>query len=87
MLAVLKLVLSASIVSFCSWFAGKKPVLAGLIVALPLTSMLSLLFSYAEYRDMAKINEFAKSIFVFVPLSLFSSSHFLCISGLRLALH
>ncbi len=70
MLVAIKLVLSASIITFASWLAGRKPILAGLIVALPLTSMLSILFSYAEYRDMAKVNEFAKSIFVFVPLSL-----------------
>jgi hypothetical protein len=70
MLFAIKLVLSASIISFASWLAGRKPLLAGFIVALPLTSMLSLLFSYAEYRDMEKINQFAKSIFLFVPLSL-----------------
>ncbi len=70
MLIALKLILSATIISFCSWLAGKKPILAGLIVALPLTSMLTILFAYAEHRDMAKINQFAKSIFTFVPLSL-----------------
>ena len=67
---VLKIVLSSVILVAASWLAGKNPVLAGFIIALPLMSMLSLLFSYAQYRDMEKINEFANSILVAVPLSL-----------------
>ncbi len=70
MLFVLKFCLSAFIISFASWLAGKKPVLAGLIVALPLISILSIFFAYMEHRDMNKINEFATSIFIAVPLSL-----------------
>ena len=50
--------------------AGKKPVLAGFLVALPLTSILALSWAYAEHRDMAKVNQFAVSILVAVPLSL-----------------
>ena len=70
MLFALKLIFSSVIISFCSWLAGRKPVLASFIIALPLTSMLSILFSYAEYKDMGRAAEFAKGIFVFVPLSL-----------------
>lgn len=58
------------LIACASWLAGRKPVLAGFIIALPLTSMIAILFSYAEYRDMDKINAFARSIFVVVPLSL-----------------
>ncbi len=58
------------LIAYASWLAGKKPVLAGFIIALPLTSILGILFAYAEHRDMAKINQFASSIFVAVPLSL-----------------
>ncbi len=50
--------------------AGRKPWLAGLIVALPLTSLLSLTWAYIEHRDMQKVNDFALSILVAVPLSL-----------------
>jgi hypothetical protein len=53
-----------------SWLAGRNAILAGFIIALPLMSMLAILFSYFQYRDMAKINEFAVSILVAVPLSL-----------------
>ena len=67
---ILKVVFSAVILVSASWLAGKNPVLAGFIIALPLMSMLSILFSYIQYRDMAKINEFAVSILVAVPLSM-----------------
>lgn len=33
-------------------------------------SMLSIIFSYLEYRDMQKIDQFAVSILAAVPLSL-----------------
>ena len=67
---LIKVILSGVVIAFASWLAGKKPILAGFIIALPLMSMLSILFSYWQYRDMAKINEFALSILVAVPLSL-----------------
>lgn len=70
MIIFLKTVVAGLLISFASWLAGKKPVLAGFIIALPLTSVIAILFSYAEYRDMDKINRFAQSIFVAVPLSL-----------------
>ena len=66
----IKIVLSGILIAYASWLAGRNPVLAGFIIALPLMSILSILFSYAEYRDMAKINQFALSILVAVPLSL-----------------
>jgi hypothetical protein len=65
-----KVLISALIVACASWLAGRKPVVAGFIVALPIISMLSILFSYLEYRDMERVNQFAVSILVAVPLSL-----------------
>jgi len=70
MFFILKILLSGLVIAFASWLAGKKPILAGFIVALPLMSILSIVFSYAQYRDMEKINQFALSIFAAVPLSL-----------------
>lgn len=67
---VIKTFLSGVLIAFASWLAGRKPVLAGFLIALPLMSTLSILFSYLEYRDMEKINQFAVSILVAVPLSL-----------------
>lgn len=70
MFFVVKVLISGFIISFASWLAGKKPVLAGFIVALPLISLMSIVWSYWQYRDMQKVNEFAVSILVATPLSL-----------------
>lgn len=67
---IAKTVLSGVIIAGASWLAGRRPVLAGFIIALPLMSILAILFSYLEYRDMGKINQFAVSILTAVPLSL-----------------
>ena len=69
-LFAMKVLIAGIVIAFTSWLAGQKPTLAGFIVALPLTSALSILLSYLEYRDMDKINQFAISIVVSVPLSL-----------------
>lgn len=70
MLFLIKILISGAIIAYASWLAGRNSVLAGFIVALPLVSILSIVLSYLEYRDMEKINQFAVSILVAVPLSL-----------------
>ncbi len=70
MLFAFKIAVSATIIAFASWLSGKRPELAGFIVALPLITLLVLPFSYAEYQDAEKTARFAQSIFVAVPLSL-----------------
>ncbi len=70
MLFAAKILISSIIIAFSSWLAGRKSLLAGFIVALPITSILSILFAYLQYRDMQKMNEFATSILISVPLSL-----------------
>ena len=67
---IVKIILSSFIIAFTSWLVGRKPILAGFLIALPVTSMLGILFAYLEYRDMTKVNEFAVSILIAVPLSL-----------------
>lgn len=66
----LKIAISACVIAFASWLSGKKPDLAGFIIALPLSTMLVLAFSYAEYQDPAASIRFAKSILVAIPISL-----------------
>ncbi len=70
MVFAVKVFVSAVLISFASWLSGKKPVLAGFIIALPISSLISLIFSYVEYRNMDKLNQYALSILVAVPLSL-----------------
>lgn len=69
-LTVFKLALSAGVISFASWLSGKKPELAGFIMALPIATLLVLPFSYMDHHDPAVSVKFAQSIFLAVPLSL-----------------
>lgn len=67
---ILKTLFAAALISFCSWLSARKPQLAGFLIALPLTSIIVLLFSYIEHRDSQLTVNFAKSIFVGIPVSL-----------------
>ena len=70
MLFAFKIVFSATLIAFASWLSGRKPELAGFIIALPLLTLLVLPFSYLEFQEAEKSVRFAQSIFVAVPLSL-----------------
>lgn len=77
-LFLLKVFAAALLIAFSSWLSGKKPGLAGFIIALPLTTMIALLFSYFEYKDSAATIAYGKSILFAVPLScLFFAPFFL----------
>jgi len=65
-----KVAFSATMIAFASWLAGKKPELAGFIIALPLVTLLVLPLSYIEYQDPANSVRFAKSIFAAIPLTM-----------------
>lgn len=67
---IFKIGLSALVIAFASWLSGKKPELAGFIVALPILTLLVLPFSYVEYQNAENAVRFAKAIFVGVPLSM-----------------
>lgn len=70
MLFAAKTIVAALVISFASWLAGKRPELAGFIIALPLSTMLALMFTFAEFGDPKASVTFAKSVFVAVPLSM-----------------
>lgn len=69
MLMLAKVILAACVIAFASWLSEKKPEVAGFIIALPLASLLALIFSYFEYRDPQASIQFARSILVGVPVS------------------
>jgi hypothetical protein len=69
MIMILKIVIAAIVIGFASWLSGKKPELAGFIIALPTVSLLALAFSYAEHRDAVSSITFAKSIMIGIPFS------------------
>lgn len=82
--AVIKIALSSVVIAFAAWLSKKNPSLAGFIIALPLSSLLVLAFSYAEYADAEKSVTMAKSILVAVPVSLLFFVPFLFAQKLHL---
>ena len=66
---IIKVILAGLIIAFASWLSGKKPELAGFLIALPLTSIVVLVFSYLEHKNLETSILFAKSIAIGVPIS------------------
>ena len=69
-LAVGKTIIAAILISFVSWLSGKRTTLAGFLTALPLTTLLALAFSHLEWKDAKQSVEYAKSVFIAIPVSL-----------------
>ena len=66
---IFKIIIAAIIIALASWLSGKKPELSGFIIALPLASLIALVFSYLEHKNPETSITFAKSILVGVPVS------------------
>lgn len=84
-LAIGKTVVAAVLISFVSWLSGKKTGLAGFLTALPLTTLLALAFSQMEWGDSKQSVEYAKSVFVAIPVSLLFFVPFLLAEKLSLS--
>ena len=69
-LFISKTVIAALLISFASWLSGKRPDVAGFIVALPIATLIVLVFAHTEHQSPATSIAFAKSIFVGIPISL-----------------
>lgn len=82
---IVKTILSAIIISSLSWLAGKKPGLAGFLTALPLTTLIALIFTQIEFQNQEASVEYAKSIFVAIPISLLFFVPFLLSQKLNLS--
>lgn len=67
---VLKAVIAGCVVSFASWLAGRSPVLAGFLVALPISTAILLPMAYMEHGNFAQVVVLARSIALAVPLTL-----------------
>ena len=67
---VLNTLFAAIVIAFVSWLSGKAPVVAGLIAALPLSTMLILPLSQAQYGDVENTVVLARSIFLATPITL-----------------
>ena len=64
-----KVLLAAFVIAFASWLSGKKPELSGFIIALPIASIIAIVFSYLEHKNTENSVIFAKSILYGVPFS------------------
>ncbi|MEK9886253.1 MAG: hypothetical protein VW452_05030 [Pelagibacteraceae bacterium] len=71
MFFILKILLSALVIAGASWLSGKNPKIAGFIIALPLASLIAIIFSYTEHQNVENTVTFAKSILIGVPASYF----------------
>lgn len=69
MIMWIKMGIAAAVIGFSSWLSGKRPELAGFIIALPITSLVALAFSYLEHKNAEASITFAKSILIGVPVS------------------
>ncbi len=65
----IKVLVSSVFIAGVSSLALKKPMLAGAIVVMPIISAMSLTWLYLESRDMQKINDFAHTAFLSIPLA------------------
>lgn len=66
----LKVAATAAIIVGASVIARRSLWLGALIVALPLSSMISITWLYWDSQDSARVSEYAKEIFLIVPPSL-----------------
>tara|TARA_Y100000590_G_scaffold229768_1_gene259124 strand:+ start:290 stop:625 length:336 start_codon:yes stop_codon:yes gene_type:complete len=71
MIFLIKILFAGLIIAFSSWLAGQYPKIAGFIIALPMASMIAIIFSYVEHSDPEKSVTFAKSILIGVPATYF----------------
>ena len=69
-LFIAKVLVSALVIAAATEVAKRSPFWGALIVALPLTSILAMSWLYAETRDNALLTQFARDIFMLVPVSL-----------------
>lgn len=67
---IIKTLLSSVLIAVSTEIAKRNPGLGGIILALPLTSMIAFIFMGAQGADPHSLSEYAKSMFIFVPISL-----------------
>jgi uncharacterized membrane protein (GlpM family) len=60
---ITKILISAIIIAFVSEISKRYTVLGGLIAAMPLTTLLSMIWLYYEKKDLALLSDFTKSVF------------------------
>lgn len=69
-MVLVKILFSVALLLAASELAKRETFLGALVVALPLTSMLAMIWLYWDTRDADKVAAFARDIFFLVPPSL-----------------
>lgn len=64
------LLISAAVIATTAWLSRAVPVLAGFIVAMPITTLLVLPLSQLDTGNPENTIVFARSIFVAIPVSM-----------------
>jgi len=67
---LVKLIVSAFLIALASEFAKKSPKMGGLIISLPLTSILAIFWLYLDTNNEEIVFNFSKSILIFLIPSL-----------------
>ncbi|MCR4333164.1 MAG: DUF3147 family protein [Sulfuricaulis sp.] len=70
LLFAVKVLVAAVIIGIAAEVAKRNPFWGAILIALPLTSILAMSWLYADTRDNALLTQFARDIFVVVPVSL-----------------
>ena len=65
-----KVIIASIVISFASWIARSDVKLGGFIIALPISSMLSLAFFNVQYQEPEATVQFARSILFSIPLTI-----------------
>jgi len=65
-----KILISSLIITFSTEVAKRNPSFGGLILSLPLTSLIAYLIMGFEKASPQLLNDYAKSTLIFVPASL-----------------
>lgn len=82
---VINTLIAAFVIAFVSWFSGRSPIIAGLIAALPLSTLLILPMSQIQHGNTENTFLLAKSIFLGIPVSLMFFVPFLFSERLNLS--
>ena len=77
---IIKLLISLSVIVFCTQIGRKLPSLAGLIAVMPLTGLVVLLWLYTDNPDdFAKMTQYCRgALWGIIPSTLFFLVAFLC---------
>jgi hypothetical protein len=70
MLYAVKIFISAAVIVLVSEIAGRSPRLGGLVLSLPVVSILAFVMTWYAQRDMAVITGLARETLILVPLGL-----------------